>query len=133
MVSMKKIFLINFSLMEKIGDKKNGTVEDATSFITCTELFFVFLSIVFIVISFLPMKVNPYVLGGLGIIIWYYTNYVMRKNLSVAVTDLKIPQLYKSLDSRVAKRYLILSIVLFFANFLLFFAITVWTLQGYYK
>lgn len=119
--------------MEKIGDKKNGTVEDATSFITCTELFFVFLSIVFIVISFLPMKVNSYVLGGLGIIIWYYTNYVMRKNLSVAVTDLKIPQLYKSLDSRVAKRYLILSIVLFFANFLLFFAITVWTLQGYYK
>ena len=63
------------------------------------------------------------------IVIWYYTNYVMRKNLSVAVTDLKIPQLYKSLDSRVAKRYLILSIVLFFVNFLLFFAITVWTLQ----
>ena len=133
MVNMKKLFLINFSLMEKIGDKKNGTVEDATSFITCTELFFAFLAIEFIVIALLPIKVSPYILGGVGVVIWYYTNYIMRKSLRGTITTLKIRQLYKELDSSVAKNYLILSVVLFFVNFFLFFAITVWTLEGYYK
>ena len=126
MVVMKKIYLINFSLCEKIGDKKNGTVEDAASFITCTEFFFIFLSIEFIFISLLPVKISPYILGGIGIVTWYYTNYVMRKKLKDTIVNFKIRQLYRSLDKRVTRKYFILSIILFFA-------ITVFTLQGYYK
>jgi hypothetical protein len=130
---MKKLLLINFSLMQKIGDKKNGNVEDATSFITCTELFFVFLEIEFILISLLPIKVSPYILGGIGIILWYYTNYVMRKSLRISIANFKISHLYKNLNTTTAKNYFILSLIFFFCNFFLFFAITVWTLQGYYK
>ncbi len=133
MVIMKKVYLINYSLMEKIGDKKNGTIDDAASFIICTELFFVFLSVEFIIISLLPIKVSPYVLGGIGVLIWYYTNYVMRKKLKQSIIALKIQQEYKRLNRKIANRYLLLSILIFFVNFFLFFAITVWTLQGYYK
>jgi hypothetical protein len=41
MVIMKKIYLINFSLMEIIADKKNGVrTEDATAYLIGVEVFF---------------------------------------------------------------------------------------------
>lgn len=130
---MKKLYLINFSLMEKIGDKKNGTVEDATSFITCTEIFFALLAIEFIIIAIIPVKVSPYFLGGVSIAIWFFTNYMLRKSLKTKIVQSGIRQQFKQLPKTTAKTYLGLSILLFFMNFFLFFAITVWTLGGYYK
>ncbi len=94
--------------MGKLGDKQKGTIEDAAAFLTCTELFFVLLSIEFIIIYFIPVKVSPYVLGGIALAVWYYTNYVMRNRLKAMITGMKIRQQYVSLDRSVAKNYLIL-------------------------
>lgn len=130
---MKKIYLINFSLMERIADKKNGTVEDATAFITGVERFFILLIIEFAVIRILPFRVNNYIMFGAIGIIWYYTHYVLRKSLGKKISALGIRKMYKDLDESKQKWFLILSILLFFATFFIFFAASVWMIGGYDK
>lgn len=132
MVIMKKIYLINFSLMEKIADKKNGiTTEDATAYITGVELFFIFLIGEFFIMRILPFKVSNVIMFGTMAVIWYYTHYVLRKSLKKTITDVGIRKMYKELDKSKQKGYLLLSILIFFAVFFIFFAASVWTIGGY--
>lgn len=121
MVIMKRIYLINFSLMEKIADKKNGiTTEDATAYVTGVELFFIYLIAEFFIIRVLPFKVSNVIMFGTMGVIWYYTHYVLRKSLKKLITDAGIRKMYKELDKSKQKNYLLLSILIFLL-FLLFF------------
>jgi hypothetical protein len=131
---MNKIYLINFSLMEKIADKKNGiTTEDATAFITGVEWFFVGLMIEFFLMWAIPYKFNKFIVFGVMTVIWYYTHYMLRKSLRVVIKDRGIRGLYKNLKSKTQKTYLALSIVMFFLIFFIFFAVAVITIGGYNK
>lgn len=131
---MKKIFLINYSLMEKIADKKNGiTTEDATAYITGVELFFICLMAEFFIMRMLPFKVSNVIMFGMMAGIWYYTHYVLRKTLKKAITDTGIRKMYKELDKSKQKSYLLLSILIFFLVFFIFFAGGVWAIGGYDK
>jgi succinate dehydrogenase hydrophobic anchor subunit len=134
MIEMKKIYLINFSLMERIADKKNGiTTEDATAYITGVELFFVFLVIEFLIMSLLPFQVSNYLMFGVMALIWYYTHYVLRKSIGTKLHQMGLRKLYKDLSKSKQTTYLVLSILVFFIVFLFFFAASVWTIGGYDK
>lgn len=120
--------------MEKIADKKNGiTTEDATAYITGVELFFIFLMIEFAVMRILPFKLNDFIVYGTMAVIWYYTHYILRKSLKKTIADLGIRKVYKELDKSKQKSYLVLSILIFFALFFIFFAIGVLTIYNYDK
>jgi hypothetical protein len=131
---MKRIYLINFSLCEKIADKKNGiTTEDAAAYITCVEIFFTSLIAEFLVMRILPFKLNDFLVYGTMAIVWYFTHYILRKSLRKKITDLGIRKMYKQLDKSEQKNYLILSILIFFAAFFIFFIAAVWMIGGYNK
>lgn len=132
MIEMKKIYVINFSLMERIADKRNGvTTEDATAFILSVEIFFVALIAEFILIRILPFRVPNYMMFGVMAIIWYYTHYVLRKTLRRTIEDLGIREIYRQLGKATQKNYLLLSIAIFFIVFFIFFATSVWAIGGY--
>ena len=134
MVTMKTLYLINFSLMEKIADKKNGiTTEDAAAYITGVEIFFICLMGEFVLMRILPFKLNNIVVYGTMAIVWYFTHYVLRKSLKKTITDLGIRKIYKELDKSKQKSYLILSILIFFAIFFTFFTIGALTIYNYDK
>lgn len=131
---MKKIYLLNFSLMEKIADKKNGiTTEDATSFVTCVEIFYLLLMAEFTIMRILPFKVKDYVMYTILVLIGLYTHFVLRKVLKKIIVDLGIRKTYKSLDKSQQKRNLALSVLIFFGMFFIFFIVCVWAIGGYYK
>lgn len=131
---MKKIYLINFSLMEKIADKKNGiTTEDAAAYLTGVEIFFISLIGEFFIMMILPFKISNAIMFGVMAVIWYYTHYILRKSLRKIITDLGIRKIYKDLDRSKQKSYLLLSILIFFIVFFVFFAASVWTIGGYDK
>jgi 4-hydroxybenzoate polyprenyltransferase len=131
---MNKIYLINFSLMEKIADKKNGiTTEDATAFITGVEWFFVGLMVEFILMRLIPIKFDKFIVFGVMAVIWYYTHYMLRKSLGILIKERGIRALYKKLGSRTQKIYLALSIVMFFLIFFIFFIVGVLTIYNYDK
>ena len=134
MVTMKKIYLINFSLMEKIADKKNGiTTENAAAFITGVELFFIYLMIEFVIMKFLPFKLKGFIVYGAMAVIWYYTHHSLRKSLTKKITSLGIRKTYKELSRSKQKSYLILSILIFFAVFFIFLATGALTIYNYNK
>lgn len=134
MVIMKKIYLINFSLMEKIADKKNGiTTEDATAFISGVELFFIFLIGEFFIMRILPFQVSNVIMFSTMAVIWFYTHYVLRNSLKKTITDVGIRKMYKELDKSKQRGYLLLSILIFFAVIFIFFVASVWTIGGYDK
>lgn len=134
MISMKKILLINYSLMEKIADKKNGiTTEDATAYITGVELFFILLIFEFFIISVLPFEVSNYLMFGAMAIIWFYTHYILRKSLKIKISNIGIKMEYKQLTNQRQWSYLLLSILIFFLVFFIFFTASVWTIGGYDK
>lgn len=127
---MRKIFLINFSLMEKIADKKNGiTAEEATAYITGVEMFFIGLIAEFLIVKILPFKVPNIILFGVMAVIWYYTHYILRKSLKKIIVNAGIRKVYGTLSKSKQKNYLMLSILLFFV----FFAAGVMTIGGYDK
>jgi hypothetical protein len=129
-----KIYLVNFSLMEKIADKKNGvTTEDATAFITGVECFFIGLMIEFFLMWVIPYKFNKFIVFGVMAAIWYYTHYMLKKSLGTIIKDRGIRNQYKNLASKTQKSYLALSIVMFFLIFFIFFAVAVITIGGYDK
>jgi hypothetical protein len=131
---MKKIFLINFALMEKIADKKNGiTTEDATAFIIGIEMFFVCLIVEFSIMRILPFRISNAIMFGTMAVIWYYTHYILRKSLKKTITDAGTKREYKELDRLKQRRFLTLSIVIFFLVFVIFFAASVWAIGGYDK
>lgn len=120
--------------MEKLADKKNGiTTEDATAFITCVEIFFISLIIEFFIMKILPFKISNVVMFAIMGIIWYYTHYVLRKSLKGTITGIGIRAKYKELDKAKRKSYLVVSILIFFAVFFVFFAASVWAIGGYDK
>jgi|GEM_PF-3281888 len=120
---MRKIFMINFSLMEKIADKKNGiTTEDAAAFMTGVELFFLLLIAEFAIVRILPFKVDLWLILILAAIIWYFTHYQLRSIYRKRMVEMKIVKDYKLLSSGERRRYLILSIAIFFGVFLFFFS-----------
>lgn len=120
--------------MEKLADKKNGiTTEDATAFITSVEIFFISLIIEFFLMKILPFKVSNIVMFGIMGIIWYFTHYVLRKSLKGRITVTGVRAKYKELDNAKRKSYLIVSILIFFAVFFIFFAASVWAIGGYDK
>lgn len=134
MIKMKKIYLINFSLMEKIADKKNGiTTEDATAFILSVEAFFILLVGEFILMRVFPFKISNYIMFGAMALIWYYSHYVLRKKIKDAIVNSDIREGYRKLDKSEKKKYLLLSILIFFGLFLFFFAASVWAIGGYDK
>ncbi len=134
MNEMKKIYLINFSLMERIADKKNGiTTEDATAYIVSVEIFFIVLIAEFILMRVLPFKISNYIMFGGMAIIWYYTHYVLRKSLKSKIADIEIRNMYRQLGKSKQQSYLLLSILLFFVVFFIFFAASVWAIGGYDK
>lgn len=131
---MKKIYLINFSLMEKIADKKNGiTTEDATAYVTGVEIFFVCLIAEFFIMRILPFRISNVIMFSVIAIIWYYTHYILRKSLKKTITDAGIRKDYKDLDRSKQKSYLLFSILIFFLIFFVFFAASVWAIGGYDK
>ncbi|MCG2614724.1 hypothetical protein LZZ85_10550 [Terrimonas sp. NA20] len=131
---MRKIFLINFSLMERIADKKNGiTTEDAAGFLTGVELFFLALVGEFIIIRLLPISVSLWFLLGVMMVLWYITHYRMRKTFRKRYLELDIRKDYKGLSPGRKRRYLMLSILIFLGIFLFFFAMSVMLIGGYLK
>jgi hypothetical protein len=133
-IEMKKIYLINFSLMEKMADKKNGvTTEDATAFIVSIEIFFVSLIAEFILIRVFPFRIANYIMFGAMAIIWYFTHYVLRKKLRRTIEDIRIRDTYRKLGKVKKTNYLLLSISIFFIVFFIFFAACVWAIGGYDK
>lgn len=131
---MKKLYLINFSLMEKIADKKNGvTAEDATAYITSVEIFFLCLIVEFFIMKILPFRIPNVVMFGVMAIIWFYTHYILRKSLGKKLTESGVRSMYKQLEKSKQKTYLVFSILIFFIVFIIFFAGSVWAIGGYDK
>lgn len=129
---MKKIFLINYSLMEKIADKKNGvTTEDASAYITGVELFFLLQIVEFLIIRLLPFKISLPVILAVMSILWYFTHYSMRKVYRKRIIELKIRNIYKGLNKSKRRKYFWASILLFFLNFLVFFIAGAILIGGY--
>lgn len=120
--------------MEKIANKKNGiTTEDATAFFTGVEIFFICLIAEFFIIRILPFRVSNVIMFGAMAVIWYYTHYILRKSLKKTIIDAEIRKEYKGLNRSKQKSYLVLSILIFFLVFLVFFAASVWAIGGYDK
>ena len=119
--------------MAKLADKKRMTIEGATSFITSFEIFFVLIMIEFVIIRILPFRISNYVLFGAMITIWYYTNYIMRKSLTKAITDTGIKKEYQLMSKSAQRNYLILSIILFYTVIVALVAIGAITIGGYDK
>lgn len=108
--------------MEKIADKKNGiTTEDAAAYLTGVELFFVYLMAEFIIMKFLPFKLNDFIIYGVIAVLWYYSHYVLRKILKKRITDLQIRKIYQSSSRSKQKQYLVLSVLFFFTVLFIFF------------
>lgn len=120
--------------MEKIADKKNGiTTEDAAAFIISVEAFFILLVAEFILMRVFPFKISNYIMFGTMALIWYYSHYVLRKRIKDAIFDSDIREMYRKLDKSEKRKYLLLSILIFFGVFLFFFAASVWAIGGYDK
>jgi len=131
---MRKIFLVNFSLMDKIADKRNGvTTEDASAFITGVELFFLLQIVEFLIIRLLPFKVSLQVLLGAMAIIWYFTHYTMRKVYRKRIIELKIRNIYNGLNKSKRRKYFWASIFLFYMTIFVFFVMSVILIGGYIK
>jgi len=120
--------------MEKIADKKNGiTTEDAAAFLTGVEIFFISLIGEFFIMWVFPFKISNVMMFGTIAVIWYYTHYVMRNSLKKKIIEAGIREDYKELEKSNQKHYLLLSIVIFFLVFFVFFAASVWMIGGYDK
>jgi hypothetical protein len=65
--------------------------------------------------------------------IWYYTHYVLRKSLKKIIIEAGTREKYKEVEQSKRKSYLLLSILIFFLVFFVFFAASVWTIGGYDK
>jgi hypothetical protein len=119
--------------MEKLADKKRMTTEEAASYIMSVEFLFLLLMVEFIIMRLLPFKISNYVMYGAMIVIYGFTNFVVRKSMTRSMLQSGIRKEYKLLDRSVRRNYLILSVFLFFIVFFVFFAAGVLTIGDYDK
>lgn len=130
---LKDFLLTNYILARKIGDPQKGTYEGHTAFITSTELFFIFLSLFFVLVGILPFKLNAWVFAGVFIVIWYFCFYALRSGIVRYLVESEAGRVYMGSEKSTLNRGLMLGVLWFVFSFIIFFITGVLYIGGYFK